>query len=124
MPEGATLQLEGYTLAMKLLAASDKASRKAWRDEIRQATDHVRVDASRLFAGTNSRSATGYRTRVRQRGAAVEQSIRKTTGRHPEYGALQMRKALLPALYMNEDRTVRQVEQALDRICDRFNGVA
>jgi len=46
MPEGATLRLEGYTLAMKLLAASDKASRKSWRDEIRQATDHVRVDAA------------------------------------------------------------------------------
>jgi hypothetical protein len=106
---------------MQALARSDKASRRAVRDELRQAGEAVRIGASFRFASTDRRTAAGYRIRVRQRGVAVEQSLRKTTGKHPEYGALQMRRALLPSLYANEDRTVREMEEALDRICDRFN---
>ncbi len=47
---------------------------------------------------THAHTAEGFKTRVRATGiVVVEQSIRKTTGRHPEYGALMMTKALLPA---------------------------
>jgi hypothetical protein len=122
MAQGATLRVDGYRQLMQALAKSDKASRKAVRDELRQAGEHVRVDAAGRFLSTDPRTAGGYKTRVRQRGVAVEQSLRRTTGKHPEYGALQMRRALVPALDANEDRTVRELEQAIDRICDRFNG--
>jgi hypothetical protein len=121
MAQGATLQVHGYRQLMQALARTDKATRKAVRDELRQAGEHVRLEAGARFATTDPRSAAGYRTRVRQRGVAVEQSLRRTTGQHPGYGALQMRRALEPALYSNEARTVREMEQAIDRICDRFN---
>ena len=65
-------------------------------------------------------SAGGFRTRVRQKGIAVQQSKRKTTGKHPEYGSLQMRAALLPALMSNETDMNRQLERALDRVGKRF----
>jgi hypothetical protein len=121
MPQGSTLRVDGYRQLMQALAKSDKASRKAVRDELRHAGEHVRVEAGARFATTDAKSAAGYRTRVRQRGVAVEQSLRKTTGLRPKFGALQMRRALLPALDANEERTVREMEAALDRICDRFN---
>lgn len=121
MPERASLRVEGYQQMMRALALADKGSRKAVRDELRNAGEDVRTGAAVRFARYDARSAAGYRTRVRQRGIAVEQSIRKTTGKHPEFGALQMRKALVPSLYANEDNTVHAVEEALDRICDRFN---
>ena len=121
MPQGATLQVHGYTQLMQALAQSDKASRKAVRDELRSAADHVRVEATARFASTDARSAAGYRTRVRQRGVAVDQSLRKTTGKRPQFGALQMRRALVPALDANEQRTVTEMEAALERVCDRFN---
>jgi hypothetical protein len=121
MPQGATLQVHGYQQLMQALAKADKATRKTVRDELRQAAEHVRVEAGLRFATTDAKSARSYRTRVRQRGVAVEQSIRRTTGRHPEFGALQMRRALVPALTANEERTIREMEQALDRVCDRFN---
>jgi hypothetical protein len=121
MPQGSTLQVHGYQQLMQALAKSDKASRKAVRDELRAAAEHVRVEAGVRFATTDPRSARSYKTRVRQRGVAVEQSIRRTTGRHPEFGALQMRRALVPALTANEERTIREMEAALDRVCDRFN---
>jgi hypothetical protein len=121
MPQGATLRIENYRQFMQTVARADKATRKAVRDELRQSGEHVRADSARLFASTDPRSAAGYRVRVRQRGVAVEQSLRRTTGKHPEFGTLQMRRALLPSLYGNEDRTVRELEQAMGRIAARFN---
>jgi hypothetical protein len=121
MPQGATLRVEGYREMMKAFARTDKATRRAVRKEFRQAGEAVQSDAAVRFAPIDARSAAGYRIRVRQRGVAVEQSLRKTTGKHPEYGALQMRKALVPALYANEEKTVRAMEAALDRVCDRFD---
>jgi hypothetical protein len=121
MAQGATLRIENYRQFMQTLARADKATRKAVRDELRQSGEHVRVDSARLFATTDPRSAAGYRVRVRQRGVAVEQSLRRTTGKHPQFGTLQMRRALLPSLYGNEDRTVRELEQAMTRIAARFN---
>jgi len=118
---GATLQVKDFTLFMQALARADKATQKAAREEIRKAGDHVKLDGARLFGPTDAKSAAGYRTRVRQRGVAVEQSLRKTTGKHPNFGGLQMRRALLPALDANEARTNQALEQALDRVCDRFN---
>jgi hypothetical protein len=51
-----------------------------------------------MFSSIDAGSAAGFRTYVRA-GArvSVEQSKRKTTGAHPEYGALQMREGLIPA---------------------------
>jgi hypothetical protein len=121
MAQGTTLRVDGYQQLMQALAKTDKASRKAVRDELRAAAEHVRVEAGARMFATSAKSAAGYRTRVRQRGVAVEQSLRKTTGQHPNYGALQMRRALVPALDANEQRTVHEMEQALDRVCDRFN---
>ena len=57
------------------------------RQALRDVGDVVRHDAQSSFASVNARSAAGFKTRVSQRGIAVEQSIRKTTGDHPEYGA-------------------------------------
>jgi hypothetical protein len=121
MPQGATLQVKGYQAFMRALVLADKADRKAVRTEFRKFGDIVRRDAVQRFSPVNARSAGGYRTRVRQRGVAVEQSIRKTTGVHPEYGSLQMRRALVPALWANEDDLIRDLEQALDRVADHFN---
>jgi hypothetical protein len=118
---GATVQVKDYRLFMAALAGADKKTRKAARDELRKAGDHVKTDAAVRMAHIDARSAAGYKTRVRQRGIAVEQSIRRTTGKHPEFGALQMRKALVPALDANEQHTVHALEHALDRVCDEFN---
>jgi hypothetical protein len=121
MAEAATVRVTNYRETMRALARSDAASRKAVRAEFRHVGDLVKQDAAQRFSRYDAKSAAGYRTRVRQRGIAVEQSLRRTTGRHPEFGALQMRRALVPALESNEEGTVRALEEALDRVCDRFN---
>lgn len=76
----------------------------------------VAADARNRFSSIDQRSAAGFRPRVR-RGAlvVVEQRRRRTTGQHPEYGALQMRRALLPALKANEANVIAAVEYLLDQ---------
>lgn len=118
---GATLQVKDFSLFMATLAHTDRATKRAGREEIRKAGEHVRRDATLRFAGTDPRSAGGYRVKVRQRGVAVEQTLRRTTGARPDFGALQMRRALLPALYGNEAATARELDRAFDRIAARFN---
>jgi hypothetical protein len=54
--------------------------------------------------------------RVRQRGVAVEQSRRRTTGLRPDFGVLQMQRALLPALDTKQSEVVDKVEQLLDTL--------
>jgi hypothetical protein len=108
----------------ELVRATDRAgqeSKKAVRGILRAAALHVRVAASELFSRYDTRSAAGYRVVVRQRGVAVQQSLRKTTGLRPDYGDLQMRKALLPALRREAAETERQMELAIDRIADHFD---
>ena len=122
MPQGATLRVEGYTQLLRALAAADIEQKRELRKTLREIGDVVKRDAIQRFTPIDAHSAGGYRTRVRQRGVAVEQSLRKTTGAHPEWGSLQMRKALLPALMSREDDTERAMETAMDRVAQHFNG--
>lgn len=121
MPQNATVQVKDFRLFMAALAATDRKTQRAAREEIRKAGDAVRLEAGVRFGPVDRRSAAGYRTRVRQRGVAVEQSLRRTTGRRPDFGGLQMRRALVPALEHNEEATARALEHALDEVCDQFN---
>ena len=85
------------------------------RDELRKVAVPVRDEATALFLATISRDArkTNYGISVRKAGTiSVEQRRRRTTGKHPEFGALQMKDALIPALEHNE----RKVVDALDDV--------
>lgn len=120
MAQGSTLAVHGVTDLVRDLRTADRATKKAIRADLRLVGESVRADQVRQMQAIDSHSAAGYKTRVRQRGIAVEQSLRKTTGQHPEYGAMQMR-LLLKALAANAAETERAMERAMDRICDRVN---
>lgn len=123
--QGETLRVEGYRELIVGLAACDVATKREVRKVLRETGTRVQVDAARDVLrekGTpDARTAAGYRVAVRQRGVSVEQSLRRTTGLHPEWGAWQMRHALIPALHDNEAETNRRMELALDVIAARFN---
>ena len=96
-----------------------KDADKEVRDGLKQAAAPVREEAANLFERYDARSAAGYRVSVRGRVVTVQQSRRRTTGQHPEFGALQMRRALIPALQRREDEVVEGVERVLDQLADR-----
>jgi hypothetical protein len=103
----------------RALRGIEKDVGKDLREGLRSAGQVVQREAAQLFAPVSPRSAAGYKVRVRRRGVAVEQSLRPTTGEHPEFGALQMRTALLPALERHEPDVVRQIEAIVDKVIAR-----
>jgi len=121
MADGATVAVRGYTDLLRALRDADRNTRLEIRHALRDVGELVRSDAAVRFAPIDARSAAGYKVRVRQRGVAVEQSLRRTTGKHPQYGALQMRRALVPALHENEAETIMKMNEALEKVARIWN---
>jgi hypothetical protein len=119
MREGEVV-VRGYRELLRACDHAGEETKTAVRGAFRLVGEAVRSDASARFAPYDGRTAAGYRTRVRQSGVVVSQSLRKTTGTRPDYGGLQMRKALLPALGHESRETELALERALDRVCDHF----
>lgn len=117
---GNSVRVKGYRELLRACDRAGKESKKEVRGSLRAAGEIVRVDAAERFASVDPRSALGYRVRVRQTGVGVEQSLRRTTGLHPEFGRLQMRDALIPALESKADEVVREVDKALETVEKHF----
>lgn len=115
------VRVKGLRELQRALKDADKELRLAVRAELREAGEIVRREGQALFERYSPKSAAGYRVRVRMRGVAVEQSLRRTTGQHPEFGRLQLREALEPALDAKEGEVMGRLEEALDNVADRFN---
>ena len=113
--------VRGHRDVIKGLKDCEKKERFATRAILRRTGDAVKTEAATRFSRYDQKSAAGYRTVVRQRGISVEQRLRRTTGLRPDFGALQMAKALLPAAADKQAVTERAMEHALDEISARFN---
>lgn len=120
MPEE-TLRVRGYREFVRATNRAGLDARRAVRANFRQVGEPVRADAQRRFAKYSQRSATSFRVAVLVSGIRVEQGLRKTTGKRPDYGALQMRKALLPALQAKAPEVERAMEHAIDQVADHFD---
>ena len=119
MASGA-IRVKGLREFQRACSASDKALKKNVRDNLRKAGDIVKDEARSRFSRYDARSAAGYRTAVRTRGVAVQQRLGRTTGKRPDYGSLQLRVALQPALETKRSAVEQEFEQMLDRIVDGF----
>lgn len=127
MPQGETLRVHGLR---EFIVAADEAggeTKKAVREALRESAEPVLVGARLRLTGGAARSpsiaktAAGLRIVVRRTGiVSVEQKLRRTTGQHPEFGRLQMRRALIPALQANESRVVGDMEDAMERVVNRM----
>jgi hypothetical protein len=103
-----------------MIRACDRSSRqvkKMTRDEFRKIGRIVRDAGASKFDRIDTRSAAGFRVRVRNAGSVtVEQTLRRVTGKRPDYGALQMKVGLVPAIDEKSGEVERRLEQALDHI--------
>lgn len=114
---GSTIRVKGLKELTRDFKKMDKELSKDVRGELKDAGDIVRVEATSRFSGYDARSAAGYKTRVRSAGfVSVEQSLRRVTGKRGDYGALQMRKALGPALDDKTDEVVKTLDKMLGRL--------
>jgi hypothetical protein len=123
MPQTSRLVLDGYSEFLRACKDAPKETQKQVRETFRTVGRSVERGAATRIAPYNARTAAGYKTRVRARGIAVEQTRRKTTGQHPEWGGYQMRHALMPALEANETELVRDLEDAMGDVARHFETV-
>lgn len=116
---GGTVSVKVHGLR-ELNSALKKVDRELARElesELRDAAQLVAETARAKFSVIDARSAMGFRPRIRGFGrVVVEQRRRRTTGQHPEFGSLQMRRALLPALREDEPKVIEAIEGMLDRL--------
>lgn len=110
-----SVRLKGFREFQRALAKGDKQTKKLVRDRFKKSGEIVRSEASTQFDHIDSSDAGSFRVAVRTRGVAVEQRRKRTTGKRPDYGALQMRY-LSAALDAKQDEVVRDVDKALDDI--------
>ena len=128
MPQKETVRVKGYKEFLAACDRSGPATKKAVREAFRATGEAVRKDAfHRVTTGAFTAreasrfvTASGYKTIVRRRGVSVEQTLRKTTGLHPEYGSWQMRHALIPALSDQDPFLEKELEHAMDEVADIF----
>lgn len=112
-----TVRIKGLRELNRALKNYDKDLNKDLERELLAAATLVKEDAYQRFVGVDLKSAGGFRPRIRGFGrVVVEQRYRKTTGQHPNFGSLQMRRALLPALSAQEEPVMKAVEGMLDRL--------
>lgn len=85
------------------------------KDLKRVAGDPVTADAREK--ATRYTGASIQTIKPRRSGARVfvEQSARKVTGNRSDFGALQMRRVLVPALEENRDKVTEEVNDLLGR---------
>ena len=110
------LVVKDFSAYQKSWKEMEKAEAREERARMKGLGEIVRADAATMFAPVSSRSAGGYRVRVRAKGVAVAQSLKRTTGFHPQFGSLQMKQALMPAMARNQDEVEKQFTQMLDEI--------
>lgn len=100
------VRVSGVAEVLAALKATDRAAYRNFTAELRAIAGDVAKDAELLFddkvpigAQGDPPTATQFKPRTRTAGGLVyvEQARRKVTGKRPDYGAKQMRNALLPA---------------------------
>ncbi len=98
------------------LGRIDKAAQKELQKALRKVAEPVAADARAKASRFGPITAGKIRAGSSRGQAVVRQRARRTTGKRPDFGSLQMRTVLLPALAQNERRVLHEVELMLDTL--------
>ena len=109
----ATVHVAGIREVNAAFRKIDRKLASEFGNDLKKAAAPVLEDAKT----TADRWGVGGTIRSRRAGPAVyvQQSARKTTGLRPDFGALQMREALIPALEDNRNAVFTEVERVLNK---------
>lgn len=101
--------------------AAGKETKKVVRDRLRKVGEIVRDDAQQRFDEVDDGRRHKFGVSVRRTGVvAVEERLRRTTGKRGDFGALQMRKGLIPAGDAKAREAEDEMGRALDELADKF----
>lgn len=116
MPQNQTIAVRGLAPLVRDFGRASKTLRKELVAELKRVAAPVAADARARAARFGSKTASGIKPGVRTGAVYVRQQNRKVTGQRPDFGSLQMRKVLIPALEDNTALIERGVEEMLDRL--------
>jgi hypothetical protein len=112
--------IEGNREIARDLRRIERQMQSGVRDELRDLAKPVQQTAASLAGPYSGATAAGFKIRLRRFEVTVEQSLRKTTGLRPDYGALQMRRMLEPALEQEEGKIEPEISRMLDVLHARY----
>lgn len=116
MPVG-EVRVKGLRQLNLALKRVDSSLQRELDKALLAAGELVAASARDRFSTIDTHAAQGFRPRMRGFGRlVVEQRQRRTTGLRPDFGSLQMTRALLPARAENEERLVGALETMLDTL--------
>jgi hypothetical protein len=114
-----TVRVHGLKELNRAFGKASKDLQRELRAGLKEAAEPVAAEARSNAARFGARTAAGIKPGARAGAAFVRQGNRKTTGKRPDFGRLQMQTVLLPALAAKEDAVVAEVEKLIDRIADK-----
>jgi hypothetical protein len=114
----ATVRVQGVREVQKAFRGVDRSLAAEFGQDLQKAAEPV-AQAARAKEKWQGASINTIRTRRRGVNIYVEQSARKVTGLRGDYGALQMRQALEPALDENSGKVFSEVASVLDKYANR-----
>ena len=114
-----TIRVKGLRELDRAFRKMDKELSKDLRSSLKEAAEVVAVEARSRFQGIQPATSATMKAVVRARGASVEQTKGRTTGLRPDYGALQMRRALSPALDAKSAEVAKKVDDMLGRLASK-----
>jgi hypothetical protein len=110
-----------FTVRVEGLREFQRAAKKAEGDLDKQLRAELKEIGDIVVQAADARGSryTGigpYKPVVQQRAVLVRQSKNKVTGRRGDFGGLQMRNVLIPALGEKEGEITEAFEEMLDRL--------
>lgn len=120
MPRNEHIVVEGYAQLdrafRKVSKEVDPQASKRMRGEFKRAAEPVAATAREKISRYQGASLQTIHPVAYARGVYVVQDARKVSGLRGDFGLLQMRTGLEPALEQNKALVLREIEGALDRI--------
>lgn len=116
MADAVAVKVKGLKELRRALKDVSVDASKGLDRELKALAEVVAEEARQRFAAIDPRSAAGFKPRLRGfSSVVVAQTRRRKTGQHPEFGSLQMRRALLPALWSERNNVERRLESIIER---------
>lgn len=110
--------MKGLRELNRAINKADKDTTKLLKEPFKRVGKIVRDDGESRFSGVDTRSASGFKVRVRTRGVAVEQSRKNRGGsKRPNYTRMQQ-EALDAALDSKQPEVIDEMNKAIEEIAD------
>jgi len=117
MPEINVLKVDGIRQAVERLGKARGEVERVLHESLLGVAEKIRDNATDRLRPLNSTSAEGYRVYDEgSRRIVIGQSLGRVTGNRPDWGRIQVHKALYPAIVQFRPEALRDVLAAVDQM--------